>query len=204
MGKILNLGQGDHSMSQSKTRTYTGVFYPEEGAAPLVPLIQHMKTTGLPGIISPIHSGDEEQSKPHVHFMVDYPNPVRLETVRSDYGAVAANGYLEPVRARKQMMRYFLHLDDPDKEQNLDPTDVITIGGAVFDTTPDLTSEDIYRIMLEIQTFIFEENVKEYYDLCRMLQINEKHDWLKVAMSHTIHYNAYLRSLRHKADNNGG
>lgn len=186
-------------MAQTKTRTYTGVFYTGEGAAPLVPLIQHMKTVLLPGIISPVHSADGEIAKPHVHFMVDYPNPVRLDTAKTDYGAVAANAYLEPVRNRKAMMRYMLHLDDEDKEQGLDPADVITICGAVFDPTPDLTADDVLRILIEMQDYCDDQGIVEYSDLCRMVRASEKFDWFRIATSHTIHFTAYFRSLRHKA-----
>lgn len=182
----------------AKTRTYTGVFYQGEGVVPLVPLIEHMKSIMLPGIISPIHASDDKDKKPHVHFMVDYPSAVRLDTARADYGAVAANGYLEPVRSRKAMMRYFLHLDDEDKEQ-LDPQDVLTICGAVFDTTLDLTADDILRIVIELQDYCEEYQIIEYSDLCRMVRVSEKYDWFRVLYTHTIHFSAYLRSLRHKA-----
>jgi hypothetical protein len=158
----------------------------------------------MPGIISPIHSADSENGKPHVHFMVDYPSPVVLDTACGDYGFVSANGYMEPVRSRKSMMRYFLHLDDEDKEQGLESGDVITVCGAVFDTTPDLSADDVMRIMIEIQDYCSENNVQEYYDLCQMCRYSEKYDWYRVATSHTIHFSAYFRSLRHKADNNGG
>lgn len=185
----------------NKTRTYTGVFYPDDTVAPLIPLIQHMKSIMIPGIISPIHSADDKEKKSHVHFMIDYPNPVRLETARSDYAEVAANGYLEPVRSRKAMMRYFLHLDDEDKEQ-LNPEDVITVCGAVFDTTLELTSDDILRIVIEIQDFCDIEQIREYADLCRMVRASEKYDWFRVLYTHTIHFSAYFRSIRHKSDQN--
>ena len=186
-------------MAQPKTRTYTGIFYTGEGAPVLIPLIQHMKAVLLPGIISPIHSADGEETKPHVHFMVDYPNPVRLETALKDYGAIAANGYMQPVRSRKQMMRYFLHLDDEDKEQGLDAADVITVCGAVFDPTAELTAEDVLRIMIELQYYCDEQQINEYSDFIKLVLATEKYDWYKVATGHPIHFNAYFRSLRHKA-----
>lgn len=185
-------------MGTQKSRTYTGVYYPEEGAAPLVPLIQHLKAVRLPGIISPIHSADGEESKPHVHFLVDYPSPVVLNTPRSDYGAIAANGYLEPVRSRKAMMRYFLHLDDEDKEQELDPADVVCICGAIFDTTEELTADDVQRLLIEIQDFCDQMGIFEYSDICRIARFQERFDWFRVVTSHTIHFSAYFRSLRHR------
>jgi len=183
----------------TKTRTYTGIYYPGDGVVPLVPLIEHMKSIMLPGIISPIHSADEKEAKPHVHFMVDYPSAVRLATVQSDYGAVAANGYLEPVRSRKSMMRYMLHLDDEDKEQ-LDPDDVLTVCGAIFDTTLDLTADDIMRIVIELQDYCDDHEIVEYSDLCRMVRTLEKYDWYRVLYTHTVHFSAYLRSARHRQD----
>ena len=186
-------------MANTKSRTFTGVFYPGDDVAPLVPLIVHMKLKHLPGIISPVHSADGEDGKPHVHFMVDYPSPVVLDSARSDYGAVTANGYMEPVRSRKAMMRYFLHLDDADKEQGLDPDDVLTVCGAIFDPTADLTADDVLRILVEMQDYCDDHGIVEYSDLCRMVRASEKFDWFRIATSHTIHFTAYFRSLRHKA-----
>jgi len=187
-------------MANPKTRTYTGIYY-EGDSLPmsLIPLIEHMQAIRLPGIISPIHSADGETGKPHVHFMVDYPNPVILDHVRADYGAIAANGYMEPVRSRKSMMRYFLHLDDPDKEQGFEEGDVITVCGAIFDPTPDLTADDVLRIMIELQDYCDDHGIVEYSDLCRMVVALEKYDWFRIVTSHTIHFTAYFRSLRHKA-----
>lgn len=187
-------------MAKPKTRTYTGVFYPDDGVAPLDSLVQHMKKLRLPAIISPIHSADGDEAKPHVHFLVDYPAPVILETARADYGEFAANGYLEPVRSRKHMMRYFLHLDDPEKEQNLSPDDVVCVCGGLFDPTLDLTSDDVLRIKIEVQDYCEELGICEYYDLCRMVRIAEKYDWYRVVTTNTIHFSAYFRSQRHRAN----
>jgi len=186
-------------MAKPKTRTYTGVFYPEEGGLSLVPLVAHLKNIMLPAIISPIHSADGQDGKTHVHFMVDYPSAVILDTARADFGSVSANGYLEPVRNRKSMMRYFIHLDDEDKEQ-LSPQDVLTVCGAIFDTTLDLTSEDVQRIVIEVQDYCESEGIVEYSDLCLMVRVSEKFDWFRVIYTHTIHFSAYLRSRRHKVD----
>jgi hypothetical protein len=180
----------------ARSRTYTGVFYPGE-AYGLEPLIEQMKFIMLPGIISPVHLADDKEKSAHVHFMVDYPNAVRLETVKQDYGAVAANGYLEPVRSRKVMMRYFLHLDDEDKEQ-LDQEKVITLCGAIFDVTPELTADDIQRLLIEIEEYCEEASVLEYSDLCRLARVSGKYDWYRIVTTHTIHYAAYFRSLRNK------
>lgn len=189
-------------MAKPKTRTYTGVYYPEDGD--LKPLVEHLKRMRLPAIISPIHSADGEESKPHMHWMVDYPVQVILETARADFGEVSANGYLEPVRSRSLMMRYMLHMDDLDKEQGLLAEDVITLCGATFDTTPPMDSEDIQRLLIEIQHFCIESNISEYADLLEISETMGRLDWFHVANTHTIHLNAYLRSRRHRAEQKNG
>lgn len=189
-------------MAKPKTRTYTGVYYPENGN--LNPLVDHLKRMRLPAIVSPIHSADGESAKPHTHWMIDYPSPVILETARADFGEVSANGYLEPVRNRRLMMRYMLHLDDLDKEQGLDPEDVITLCGANFDTTPPLDAEDIQRLLLEVQHFCIEQNITDYADLLEICDAIGRLDWWQVARTNTIHMNAYLRSRRHRAERNSG
>lgn len=185
-------------MAKPKTRTYTGVFYPSEESEPLKPLVLHLKSVRIPAIISPIHSADGDEAKPHVHFMMDYPSPVILETARADYGEIAANGYLEPVRSRKAMMRYFLHLDDEDKEQGLSADDVIVVCGAIFDTTPELSADDILRIKIEVQDYCEDLGICEYFDLCRLVRIAERYDWYRVITTNTIHFSAYFRSQRHR------
>ena len=189
-------------MGKLRTRTYTGIYYPENGD--LKPLVDHLKRIRLPSIISPIHSADGEESKSHVHWMVDYPVQIILETARADFGEVSANGFLEPVRSRNAMMRYMLHLDDLDKEQGLNPEDVITLCGATFDATPLLDSEDIKRLLLEVQHFCIEQNITDYADLLEICDAIGRLDWWQVARTNTIHMNAYLRSRRHRAERNNG
>jgi hypothetical protein len=178
-----------------KTRTYTALYYPKDGD--LTELLEFLKNRRLPFIVSPIHSADVEHAKPHVHFMIDYPSPVVITSAHRDYHVIAANGFIEPVRSRKAMMRYFLHLDDSDKEQ-LSASDIITGCGAVFDTTPELTADDILRIKLEIQDFCRETQITEYADLCHTCSDYGKLDWYRVVTSNTIHFRAYFASLRHK------
>lgn len=185
-------------MAKPKTRTYTGVFYPGEEPDPLNILVSHLKSVRIPAMVSPLHSADGQEAKPHVHFMMDYPSPVILETARADYGEVSANGYLEPVRSRKAMMRYFLHLDDEEKEQGLSADDVIVVCGAIFDPTPELSADDVVRILIELQDYCDDHRIVEYSDLCRITRTLEKYDWFRVATSHTIHFSAYFRSLRNR------
>jgi hypothetical protein len=76
---------------------------------------------------SNVETGEVVES--HTHILVDYQTPRKLSTVANLF-QVESN-FVEVVKSKQAMLRYLIHLDDPDKFQ-YSPDDVIHNAGVDF------------------------------------------------------------------------
>jgi hypothetical protein len=154
----------------------------------------------VPALVSPLHDNDMHddgtQKKPHWHIILMFPTVKSIPQV-IDLLSPFGIHHVEVVHSRKVYTRYLCHLDDPDKALYSE-NDVLCISGATYDTTPDLTADDIVRLKLEIQRFCRENTITEYSDLCHYCDESGRSDWFRVVTSTTIHWRAYFASLRHR------
>lgn len=97
----------------------------------------------------------------------------------------------------KGMYRYHIHVDNPEKYQ-YDDRDRILLNG--FDTAQvnALTATEVDKLTNEILAFIDDNDITEYSDLLYEFRINEMNNLLNVAKNHTILFNTYIKSKRHK------
>lgn len=159
--------------------------------------------TGLQIAISPLHDKDinptGEVKKPHYHIIFNYEGPTTYNHVKElcDSLNMTIPIKLESLRG---MYRYHLHLDNPDKYQ-YDDRDRILLNGFDPKSVDALTATEIDKITTEILAFIDDNDILEYSDLLYEFRINDLVNMLNVAKSHTILFNTYIRSKRHKIQN---
>lgn len=159
--------------------------------------------TGLQIAISPLHDKDinptGEAKKPHYHIIFNYEGPTTYNHVKElcDSLNMTIPIKLESLRG---MYRYHLHLDNPDKYQ-YDDRDRILLNGFDPKSVDALTATEIDKITTEILAFIDDNDILEYSDLLYEFRVNDLVNMLNVAKSHTILFNTYIRSKRHKLQN---
>lgn len=159
--------------------------------------------TGLQIAISPLHDKDinptGEVKKPHYHIIFNYEGPTTYNHVKElcDSLNMTIPIKLECLRG---MYRYHLHLDNPDKYQ-YDDRDRILLNGFDPKSVDSLTATEIDKITTEILAFIDDNDILEYSDLLYEFRVNDLVNMLNVAKSHTILFNTYIRSKRHKIQN---
>lgn len=108
----------------------------------------------IPSLISPIHdkdiNSDGELSKPHVHVVNFFEQPQRYNIVLQAYrlGMEIDINYMEYVANIRAMMRYLIHLDNPEKYR-YDAADVIEVSGAKFVLEDETASEMVVKAILE-------------------------------------------------------
>lgn len=159
--------------------------------------------TGLQIAISPLHDKDinptGEVKKPHYHIIFNYEGPTTYNHVKElcDSLNMTIPIKLESLRG---MYRYHLHLDNPDKYQ-YDDRDRILLNGFDPKSVDALTATEIDKITTEILAFIDDNDILEYSDLLYEFRVNDLVNMLNVAKSHTILFNTYIRSKRHKLQN---
>lgn len=184
--------------SNERTKNWAFVAYPES-------LPDHwedkLNALHVGWFCSPLHdadqNADESEKKQHYHIILSY------DTLKSyDQVVVISVGLLHAtvpqiVKNMRGYLRYFVHLDNPEKHQyNL--ADIRCFGGVSLDTYLSPTSSDKDKIIDAILDFIELNDITEYCDLIMYARHNEP-DWRSVLyQSSTIFFSAYLQSRRYK------
>lgn len=147
---------------------------------------------------SPLHdsdfNADETQKKPHWHIVVTFTNVKSYEQVKEFSDTINAT-IPQKVHNLQGLMRYFIHLDNPEKAQ-YDIKDIKAVG---IDAELEIMGQGDFNRKLkgEILEIIRGNDLYEYCDLLDFLQYDyEQH--FEYATTHTILFVAYLRARRHK------
>lgn len=179
----------------NKKRNWAFVLYPE--SAPIDwrdILIQ----SGVEIAISPLHDKDinptGEVKKPHFHVILCYPGPTTYNCVKSLTDSLN-QPIPQPLESVKGMYRYLTHKDNPEKYQ-YSSTDICIYNG--FDVNSVLNSSEVFQIIKFVNSFIRDNDITEYSELVNILQDSDLFEELNVVCNHTIYFNTYLTSLRHK------
>ena len=180
-----------------KSRIWACVGYPESLPGDW---LDKLRDTGLQVAISPLHDKDVdptgESKKPHYHVIFNYDGPTTYEHVKElcDSLNMTIPIKLESLRG---MYRYHLHLDNPEKYQ-YDDRDRILLGGFDSNSVNALTKTEVDKYKNEILSFIEDNDIMEYCDLLSVLLSNGMNEMLNVASSHTLLFNTFITSRRHK------
>lgn len=169
----------------------------------------------VPWVCSPLHDSDlwtemDEQEcpdhragnpkKPHWHVALKFSGKVGLARVKRIADSINAP-HPKPLNDWRAMMRYFVHLDNPDKHQY--PRDGIEChGGADVGDAFDISRDEEDKILRRIMGEILDLHVGEYCIL--VSQYRDDDTALKVIMKHTYHLQGLIKSVRHFDREHGG
>lgn len=183
------------SSENSRYRYWTIVVYPES-----VPEDWRDRLNGLQWVESPLHDKDINPDgtlkKPHWHIIIFNQGKISYNQAKdiSDLINGASPQYVQNITG---MIRYLAHLDNPEKYQ-YDKSKIIGHG---IDVSKYLDSEDdIDELEQEIEIYCEEHNIIEY---AHLIKLSRNFDgWHKCVSTHTIHFRAFVNSLRHSAAEN--
>ena len=178
------------STKDGRYRYWTIVVYPDSA-----PQDWRQKLDGLQWVESPLHDKDVNAAgtpkKAHWHIMILFDGKKSYEQVKEIADSLngASPQYVQNVVG---MVRYFAHLDNPEKAQ-YDKSEIIGHG---VDVSKYLDSEDdIDKLEQDIEIFCEENNITEY---AQLIKLSRQFDgWHKCVSTHTIHFKAFVTSLRH-------
>lgn len=179
-----------------KGRNWAFVVYPESLPKNYEEIIID---TGLPMAFSPLHDKDinptGEPKKPHYHVICYYENPTTSKSVKENV-CDKLNGTI-PIKLESMvgMYRYHIHLDNPEKYQ-YDDKDRKFYNGFDTNKVDSMTFFEVDKTLRDLQTFIENNNIYEYYDLCKILKDNEMFQSWTIARTQTIFLNTFLSSRR--------
>lgn len=195
----------DVKRAGQRTRNWTAVVYPDD-----VPPDWEKLITGVKWVRSPFHNADFNADgtpkKPHYHILLMWSAVKTAVQVseylagifgKSDGGSIIGVAAPQRVTDRGALVRYFAHIDHPDKTQ-YDTADIIGFNGADVLELLQHNKSEIAAMLADIEQFIDDNNITELCDLSAALrQFNI--DWyLLVSTQHTYYFDAYVRSRRHK------
>ena len=183
-------------MSKSvKSRGWLTLIYPDSGDINNVHLLDDR---GLSYVISPIHDRDLMDDKvsfkkPHYHVLILWVSPTTLSCAQSFVDLIGGVGCL-PCASVTGSVRYFLHLDNPEKFQYCFD-DMISHGVDLFRLIA--SEEDDLRMLFDIFDWVRSNRVTSFrvtVDYC----IANRPDWARLIFTkYRENLWRYLRSFEY-------
>ena len=163
-------------MSNERARVWAGTIYPGDSAPS--DWLSILEREHIPGAISPLHTPDEEEKKPHRHVLFSFEGNKSRNQVRRIMDKV--NGALlpDPINSIGGYARYMCHIDNPEKEQ-MNVAEVICLAGFDYYQYLVPSGTEIKSIVEEIDTYVLDNKVMEIHELVGYALKNNK-DWYGV------------------------
>lgn len=165
-----------------KGRDWAFIVYPESAPENWREVLDE---TRMRWVESPLHdkdfNPDGTPKKPHWHVMLSADGPITLKAI---------NKIIEPlntpapqkVGSGRGMIRYFIHLDNPEKAQ-YSKDELVGHCGADVESYFELTKTSKMAVMKDIVTFIYDNEIDNYADFL-MICIKHSDDWFDVATNY--------------------
>ena len=180
-----------------RVRNWSFVAYPESVPENWIEILDELH---VPWVESPLHDKDTsangEVKKSHWHIALFFNNKKSYEQILEI--AESVNGTIpQRIENAKGLIRYFLHMDNPEKYQ-YPKAEMIAHGGADIEKYLTASGGDHLQILAEMQEWVDETECTEFSDLARYALQEHYHDWYPVlATKSTLFLNTYIRSKRH-------
>lgn len=167
------------SKKDTRARQWTFILYPE--SAP-VDWKQELKKEHIPYVISPLHDKDlDENKKPkksHYHVLVTFEGKKSYDQILE---LTTKLGATIPQRcaSAKGLVRYMLHLDNPEKHQ-YSMCEIESAGG--IDVSDLILTPSYFQrasILKEMSEFVLERDITELEDLHTYAMKHRFNDWFQ-------------------------
>lgn len=186
--------------SSDRTRLWCAVIYPESAPKNWRDILDdyHIEWAESPLHEFDINEGTGEVKKAHWHIVLSFDGPKSFEQVKS---------ILEPLNcpipikchSLKGAVRYFIHLDNPDKYQ-YSRSSIIAHGGFDVDSALAPSSSARYSLISDMMEYCSENGIIEFFDLVEASRIHHFDDWFPILCdSGAIIMREYLKSKRYSS-----
>lgn len=150
---------------------------------------------------SPLHEYDAnptgERKKPHWHIVLSFDGPKSFDQVKE---ILAPLNCPIPQRCHslKGAVRYFAHLDNPEKFQ-YSVSDIKAHGGFDLSDAFAPTATQRYEIIAEILAFVRENHVTEFQDLMDYALSKKMDTWFPALCDNSAYVvDKYIKSQRYR------
>ena len=140
---------------------------------------------------------DGTPKKPHYHLLLFFDGKKSFEQIKEITDVLNAPNP-QRVKNPKGMVRYLIHMDNPEKFQ-YKREDIKCFGGADIDKYFELSMSSRMIILWEIVEFIKENEIDNFADFIAFCIETGNRDWFDVAMNHnTLAINKLIVSIYQK------
>ena len=164
-----------------KGRDWAFIVYPESAPENWREILDE---THMRWVESPLHDKDFNPDgtfkKPHWHVMLSADGPITLKAVEKIIEPLNVPAP-QKVGSGRGMIRYFIHLDNPEKYQ-YSRDEIVAHGGADVESYFELTKTNKISVMKDIITYIYENEIDNYADFL-MICIQKSDEWFDVAIN---------------------
>ena len=185
----------------NRARIWVAIVYPESAPQNWRDILddEHVEWAESPLHDSDVNPGTGEVKKPHWHIVIAFDGKKSYEQVCELLKPL--NGPIpKRCHALKGAVRYFAHLDNPEKHQY--PTSAI-IGHGGFDVQASLapSASQRYEMIKEMQDWVKANGVLEMEILMDEARENHYEDWWPLLCDSAAYVmSMYVRSKRHRAE----
>lgn len=180
-----------------RTRNWTFVVYPESAPENWREIIDDLH---VPWVESPLHdrdvNPDGELKKPHWHVMIMFSSNKSYSQIR-EITMKLRSPNPQKVANAKGMVRYFAHMDNPEKYQ-YKKTDIVTHAGAEISSYLSVTTAERYELINEMMEFIDSQGIVEMKSLLDYARRERFDDWFPLLCDNSAYImDSYIKSNRH-------
>lgn len=181
-------------IKNSKGRDWTFIVYPESAPDNWRTILDD---THVRWIESPLHdkdvNPDGEIKKSHWHVLISYDGPVTFKKV-SELANKLNSPIPKKVASGRGMVRYFVHLDNPEKYQ-YKLSDIVGHGGAdVAEYFKQSVTEKMV-VLEDVENYILDNEITTFSALIRYAKI-EHPEWMDtLRQGSTIYLNALIKGI---------
>lgn len=184
---------------EKRSNTWTFVVYPDDSLPENY--LSIILSWHIAALLSPVHdsdlNGDESEKKKHIHIMLYFGTGQNKSFNQVSEFTSQLNGTIPLiVHNTNALIRYFIHLDNPEKHQ-YSMNDLISVSGFQYhEAFENYTSEQ--QLYQAIEEIINKEIIYNYAELIMYLNA---HNMLYESMfvrKHTFFFNSYLNGIYQK------
>lgn len=182
-----------------RTRCYAFVVYPESAPEHWRSILDelHIQWAESPLHCYDVDPGTGEIKKPHWHIAVCFEGPKSVDQVKKMIEPLNCTIPIK-VNSMRGMVRYFAHLDNPEKYQY--PVDqIIGHGGLDVADLLRLSASARYMIIKKMCDYVAENDITEFCQLMDYAMVEHYEDWFPLLCDNSAYIvNQYIKSNRQR------
>ena len=182
-----------------RTRNWTFLVYPDSAPENWRDIIN---AEHIPWIESPLHEGEknpdnESEKKSHWHVMLMFESIKTFEQIKRFTDSINSP-IPQMVASGPGLVRYMVHLDNPEKKQ-YSISDIKSYGGADVAAMLKPTSSTRYQLIGEMMDYVAANDIQELSDLMEYARAERFDDWFPLLCDNSAYImGEHIKSRRHK------